>query len=214
METKLKTTFNGSPRKVRLVVDLIRNKPTHDAINILSFTEKRAAKNLKKLLYTGINNAINNFAMDIHKLYVKSISVDEGKKTKRLLPGCKGRVYFQFRRSSIVNLTLAEKEDQLKKVSKKTAPSKLDKESDSVNLKEEKVLPLKKTASNKKEKTSDSKEKVLTKVQKDPQPKQKAKIVEAKVEPKPKTANKTKKDSLNSINNQNKNKTNPLKHGK
>ncbi|PJA84728.1 MAG: 50S ribosomal protein L22, partial [Candidatus Nealsonbacteria bacterium CG_4_9_14_3_um_filter_37_13] len=72
-----------APRKVRLVADLIREKSVEEAQTILSFTTKKAAKVLLKLLKQAIANAKTNFQLEEKNLYISKILVDEGPKYKR-----------------------------------------------------------------------------------------------------------------------------------
>ena len=67
-----------SARKMRLVIDLIRNKDVTQALNILSFTDKKSAPIVAKLLNSAIANAINNHAMNADKLYIYEILANEG----------------------------------------------------------------------------------------------------------------------------------------
>nr|AIK97555.1 ribosomal protein L22 ['Crotalaria juncea' phytoplasma L32] len=80
-----------APRKVRLVVDLIRYKSVEEAQAILNFTNKSSSGIILKLLKSAIYNAVNNFNLDIGSLYVKKIFVNQGVRMKRLLPRAKGR---------------------------------------------------------------------------------------------------------------------------
>ncbi|MCD5396522.1 MAG: 50S ribosomal protein L22 [Candidatus Pacebacteria bacterium] len=97
-----------TPRKVRLVADLIRKKPAKEALVILDFTNKKAARPLKKLLNSAIANAKNNFQLDPEKLYISKITVDEGPKYKRYLPRARGRADLILKRTSHITLVLAE----------------------------------------------------------------------------------------------------------
>jgi len=73
-----------APRKVRLVVDLIRGKTVGEAQTILNFTTKRANKPLLKLLKSAAANAKHNFQIDESNLYISKIVVDEGKRVKKI----------------------------------------------------------------------------------------------------------------------------------
>ncbi len=87
MEVKARLRFaRVSPRKVRLVANLIRGKRSEEALNILTFTKKAAAKILVKLLKSAIANASQKKHMDIDRLYVKRITVDQGPTIKRYTP--------------------------------------------------------------------------------------------------------------------------------
>ena len=80
-----------SAQKTRLVADLIRGKRVDQAINILSFTEKKAAHFMKKVLDSAIANAEHNFGADVDELKVSTVYVDEGVTLKRIQPRAKGR---------------------------------------------------------------------------------------------------------------------------
>ena len=90
-----------SPRKVEIVLDLIRNKPVDLAMAILKHTPKAACEDLEKLLKSAIANAENNFNMDRNNLYVSECYV---------CPGAQGRAYRILKRTSHVTLVVKEKE--------------------------------------------------------------------------------------------------------
>ena len=77
--------------KGRLVADLIRGKKVDQALNILEFTQKKAAGIIKKLLESAIANAEHNDAADIDELKVKTVYVERGTALRRFRPGPKGR---------------------------------------------------------------------------------------------------------------------------
>jgi large subunit ribosomal protein L22 len=98
-----------SPRKVRLVADLVRGKKIKDALNLLKFSEKRASSVLNKLLKSAMANAKNNFKIgDCENLYIKKITVDEGPTLKRTMPRAFGRSSMIRKRTSHINLILSE----------------------------------------------------------------------------------------------------------
>ncbi len=80
-----------SAQKTRLVADMIRQKNVSKALNILQFTEKKAAEKIRKLLASAIANAEHNFGADIDELTVAKICVDEASTLKRISPRAKGR---------------------------------------------------------------------------------------------------------------------------
>ena len=80
-----------SAQKVRLVADQIRNKSVATASNILSFSNKKAAKLVKKLLESAIANAENNNGLDVDLLKISKIFVDQAGGLKRFMPRAKGR---------------------------------------------------------------------------------------------------------------------------
>ena len=94
----------GSAFKVRLVADQIRNKPVEEALNILSFSKKGAAKLVKKVLNSAISNAEHNDGLDIDELKVSSICIDEGSTMKRIRPRAKGRANRILKRTSHITV--------------------------------------------------------------------------------------------------------------
>ena len=99
-----------SPRKVEIVLDLIRNKPVDLAMAILKHTPKAACEDLEKLLKSAIANAENNFNMDRNNLYVSECYVGPGPMLKRIRPRAQGRAYRILKRTSHVTLVVKEKE--------------------------------------------------------------------------------------------------------
>ncbi len=93
-----------SPFKLRLVANQIRLKPIEEALNILSFSNKKAAVLLKSVLNSAISNAEHNAGLDIDELKVSSIYVDEGSTTKRIRPRAKGRANRILKRSSHITV--------------------------------------------------------------------------------------------------------------
>lgn len=98
-----------SPRKARLVADLIRGKQVEEALNILLFTEKRAAKPLEKLLRSAVANADERGNVDIDNLYVGSVHVDGGPTLKRFRPRAMGRAAPILKRTSHVTIGLEQR---------------------------------------------------------------------------------------------------------
>ena len=82
-----------SPRKVSIVLDLIRNKPVNVAMAILKHTPKAACEDLQKLLKSAMANAENNHNMDVSKLYVSKCFVCPGPILKRIRPRAQGRAF-------------------------------------------------------------------------------------------------------------------------
>ena len=99
-----------SPRKVSIVLDLIRNKPVDIAMAILRHTPKAACEDLSKLLKSAVANAENNFNMDHDKLYISECFVCPGPILKRIRPKDHGRAHRIEKRSSHVTIVLKEKE--------------------------------------------------------------------------------------------------------
>lgn len=80
-----------SPRKVRLVADQVRGKQVAEALDLLSFSTKKSAKIMRKVLESAIANAENNNGADVDELSVSAVFVDEGITMKRIRPRAKGR---------------------------------------------------------------------------------------------------------------------------
>ena len=99
-----------SPRKVQIVLDLIRNKPVDVALATLDLTPKAASPLLEKLLKSAIANAENNFSMDPEKLVITQVFATPGPILKRMMPRAQGRAYRINKRTSHVTLAVAEKE--------------------------------------------------------------------------------------------------------
>ncbi|MBO5396771.1 MAG: 50S ribosomal protein L22 [Clostridia bacterium] len=111
MEARAKATFERiAPRKVKIVLDLIRNKPADEAMAILKFTPKAACEPVAKLLKSAVANAENNFDMDVTRLYVAECSVSQGPTLKRIRPRAHGRAYRINKKTSHINLVLKEME--------------------------------------------------------------------------------------------------------
>ena len=99
-----------SPRKVSIVLDLIRGKEVREALGILKNTPKSASEYLIKLLNSAIANADNNHGMDKEKLYVAECFVCPGPVQKRVMPRAQGRAFRILKRSSHMTLVLREKQ--------------------------------------------------------------------------------------------------------
>ncbi len=99
-----------SPRKVQIVLDLIRNKSTEVALATLKYTPKAACEPLEKLLKSAMANAENNNNMDVNKLYISECFVCPGPTMKRIMPRAQGRAFRILKRSSHITIVLKEKE--------------------------------------------------------------------------------------------------------
>lgn len=99
-----------APRKVQIVLDLIRNKPADEAMAILQHTPKAASEPLSKLLKSAVANAENNFGLSRDDLYVSECFVTPGPTMKRIRPRAQGRAFRVLKRSSHVFITVAERE--------------------------------------------------------------------------------------------------------
>ena len=98
-----------APRKVRVVMDLIRGKNVAEAFAILKFTPKAGADLVEKVLRSAVANAENNFDMDVDKLYVKTAFVDQGPTLKRIHPRSRGQAFKILKRTSHVTVIVDEK---------------------------------------------------------------------------------------------------------
>lgn len=100
-----------TPRKARLVADLVRNKNVDEALTILKFTNKKAAPVISKVLSSAIANAVNNFDMDEENLYVSKILIDAGPLIKRMKPRAMGRADIIHKKTSHITVTVSEKKE-------------------------------------------------------------------------------------------------------
>jgi large subunit ribosomal protein L22 len=98
-----------SPRKMRLVTNLVKNLRVSDAVIQLGFTNKKGAKYLIRLLRSAAANAENNFSMNADNLYVKSITCDMGQTMKRYFPRARGSAFVIRHKLSHVNVVLEER---------------------------------------------------------------------------------------------------------
>jgi large subunit ribosomal protein L22 len=103
-----------SPQKARLVLDLIKGRRVEEALNTLTFTNKRVAAQVYKLLRSALDNAnyLNTekgVDVDVDNLYVKRAVANEGPRMKRIRPAPQGRAYRYQRRMSHIELALAER---------------------------------------------------------------------------------------------------------
>jgi len=103
MPTEAKATalnVRVTPRKARLIIDLVRGKDVKVALGILANVNKSAAEPVSKLIRSAAANAINNFGMDEDSLYIASIWANDGMKMRRYLPRAKGSASGLVKRSS------------------------------------------------------------------------------------------------------------------
>lgn len=100
-----------APRKVRLVVDLIRGKDVNEAAAILRFTKRGASPVVEKVLNSAIANAEHNYEMDPDNLVVSEAYVDEGVTLKRFRPRAQGRASRINKRTSHITVILTEKKE-------------------------------------------------------------------------------------------------------
>ena len=102
-----------SPYKMRLVIDEIRGRPVNDALAYLAFSKKHAAKQIEKVLRSAVANAEyrtrDDNGVDVDALYVKRAVINEGTKLKRFTPAAMGRATPVIKRTSHVEITVAER---------------------------------------------------------------------------------------------------------
>jgi len=97
-----------APQKLRLVVDQVRGLPVDRALNILTYSNKKAAAIVKKLLESAIANAENNDGADIDELKISAVTVDQGPTQKRLRARARGRADRILKRTSHLTITVTE----------------------------------------------------------------------------------------------------------
>ncbi|EAR21111.1 50S ribosomal protein L22 [Nitrococcus mobilis] len=97
-----------SPQKARLVADQIRGLPVAQALQMLEFSSKKAARVIRKILESAIANAEHNEGADIDELTVARVFVDEGPMYKRIQPRAKGRANRIRKRTSHITVAVAE----------------------------------------------------------------------------------------------------------
>ena len=97
-----------SAQKARLVADQIRGKHVEEALNTLSFSKKKAAHIVKKVLESAIANAEHNEGADVDDLKVTTVFVDEGMTMKRIRPRAKGRADRIFKRSCHITVKVGQ----------------------------------------------------------------------------------------------------------
>lgn len=153
MEAIAKTKhLKGSPRKARLVIDLIRGRNVSQALAILKFTDKRAAEPIAKTLQSAIANATykaekQNIAIDPDDLFVKSCFVDMGahKHRRRMRPAPQGRAYREQRHYCHITVLVSSEKPEVKEVAKPKKQAKATKVEETAKAK----APAKKTTAKK-----------------------------------------------------------------
>ena len=98
-----------APRKVRIVMNLVRGKSVADALAILKFTPKVGADAVEKVLRSAIANAENNFDMDVDRLCISSAFVDQGPTLKRIHPRSRGQAFKILKHTSHITVAVNEK---------------------------------------------------------------------------------------------------------
>ena len=98
-----------APRKVRIVMNLVRGKSVNDALAILKFTPKVGADAVEKVLRSAVANAENNFDMDVDRLFISSAFVDQGPTLKRIHPRSRGQAFKILKHTSHITVAVNEK---------------------------------------------------------------------------------------------------------
>lgn len=102
--------YNQSPRKVRLVADLIRGKSVPAARQALTYLPKKSSPAMLKLLNSAVSNAVQNNGAEVDALFVKAIAVNKGVVMRRFMPKARGRAARYAKTFSIVTLELGSKD--------------------------------------------------------------------------------------------------------
>jgi len=135
MEIKaISKSVRMSPRKVRLVADMIRHMSIDNALLALQSTPKRAAMPLAKTLKSAIANAVNNSQLDKNSLVIDSINISEGQSLKRYMPSTRGRIHPYKKRSSNIRIVLKTKTGKVSKATSKDQSSQPKIEDKSVDI--------------------------------------------------------------------------------
>ncbi|MDW7644224.1 MAG: 50S ribosomal protein L22 [Desulfuromonadales bacterium] len=110
MEARAKLSYARlSPQKARLVVDMVRGKGVQEALNVLKFSPQKAAPIVAKLVSSAVANAEQKGVNDVDRLFIKSITVDQGPVLKRFLPRAQGRATRIRKPTSHMTVILDEK---------------------------------------------------------------------------------------------------------
>lgn len=99
-----------SPRKLRLVANLVRQTPVDVALEQLRFSSKNAALPISKAINSAVANAVHNFNLNKDDLFVKAITIDQGPVFKRYAPRAQGRAFIERKRTSHINVVLESRE--------------------------------------------------------------------------------------------------------
>ena len=97
-----------SAQKARLVADQVRGRQVEEALNLLSYSSKKGADIIRKLLNSAIANAEHNEGADVDELKISEIYVDEGMTMKRIMPRAKGRADRILKRSCHISITVTD----------------------------------------------------------------------------------------------------------
>jgi large subunit ribosomal protein L22 len=110
----IKRYIQGSPRKMRLVADLIRGKSVDNALSILHFSPKHASRMCETTLRSAVSNLLNakdGGRLEPHNILIKTITVDGGPVAKRVLPAPMGRAYRVRKRTNHLTIVVSEIEE-------------------------------------------------------------------------------------------------------
>ena len=127
--------IGSSPRKMRLVIDLIRGKSVDEALSTLHFLPNHASRYAEKVVRSAVSNIHNKdegSRLELHDMFIKEAYVDGGPTMKRVLPAPFGRAFRILKRSNHITVVIAEKP---KKTTKATKPVKAKEETKPVNKK-------------------------------------------------------------------------------
>ncbi len=109
METRAQAKYlRLSAQKARLVAQNIKGLPVEDAMNILRFTPKKAARMISKVLHSAVANAEQLPGVDVDSLVVKQVVIDEGPTMKRIMPRAMGRANRILKRTSHITVVVEE----------------------------------------------------------------------------------------------------------
>ncbi len=136
--------YRQSPRKVRLVADLVKGKSVEESMVALDFLVKRAGTPIKKLLVSAVSNA-KQMGVEVENLFIKELRVDKGIVMKRMMPRAMGRGARINKRTSHITLLLEQRMPKLKKNSKKALETKSGEPKEAPTVKVKKVKAPKKS---------------------------------------------------------------------
>ncbi|OGO39352.1 MAG: 50S ribosomal protein L22 [Chloroflexi bacterium RBG_16_56_8] len=108
--TAVEKFIRMSPRKMRLVTDLVRGKGVDEAIGLLKMTPKEAARVLVKAINSAASNATQNYGLTREDLFISTIHADEGPTLKRMKAGARGRYKPILKRSAHITVSVAERQ--------------------------------------------------------------------------------------------------------
>lgn len=117
-----------SPRKMRLITNLVKDMRVSDAMTQLKFTNKKGAKFMSTLLKSAVANAENNFSLNSDNLFIKTATCDMGQTMKRYFPRARGSAFIIRRKNSHVNVILEERAQKTVKKSRFALPVRAKKE--------------------------------------------------------------------------------------